>query len=175
MSYNNNLCLDAAKKMSDSWNTTRPVPDHMTASTINVRIPCNTLDPECYTWNDVEFYLWLFTKNIWAMGFKDNNGVRYLRLSCQIYNEESDYDYLKEAIDELGVLSLTGHFILTPVKPVLRFFASFFDLKSLESDSALFSAYPSYYSPLIRFGLYLLSYYISMISFIIHGCRYLFW
>jgi len=148
----------------------------MTASTINVRIPCNILGPECYSWGDIEFYLWLFMKNIWAMGFKDSNGVRYLRLSCQIYNEMSDYDYLKQAIDELGVLSHTTHFLLTPVKPILRTFGEFFNFSECgESESALFSPYPTFISPFVSFGLYLLSYYISFCSYIVHAWRYLIW
>jgi len=154
--------------MSESWNTTRPIPDHMTASMINVQIPCNILGTECYSWGDVEFYLWLFTKNIWAMGFKDRKGVRYLRLSCQIYNEMSDYDYLFDAINELGTISLTGHFLLTPVKPILRYFGKLVNFSEYgDSESALFSSYPSVVSPFVSFGLYLLSYYISFLSILI--------
>jgi len=172
MEYNNKLCLEAANKMSEAWNTTRPIPDHMTASMINVRIPCNVLDAECYSWDDIEFYLWLFTKNIWVMGFKDRNGVRYLRLSCQIYNELSDYDYLKEAIDELGTISLTGHFLLTPVKPVLRYIGKFVNFSEYgDSESPLFSSQPSIFTPFLTVGLYLLSYYISFLRIFIRLLR----
>jgi selenocysteine lyase/cysteine desulfurase len=143
MTYNNDLCLKAANMMSEAWNTTRPVPDHMTASTINVRIPCNTRDPACYTWNEVGFYLWLFLKNIWALGFQDANGVWYLRLSCQIYNQMSDYEELKEAIDELNTLSL----VLSPTFPMLSKVTTFFEGRdshlSQQPERALFSPYPS--------------------------------
>jgi len=176
MSYNNNMCLQAAKKLSDEWKTTRPVPDTMTASTINVRIPCNTDEPSCYTWNDVEFYLWLFVNNIWAMGFKDNKGVWYLRLSCQIYNEASDYERLKRAIDELGVLSKSMHFVLSPVKPVIRMIAASLWSKpspsscwsESDSETELFASYPTVLSWLLSLAVYLLSYVISILSFIIH-------
>jgi len=163
--------------MSDAWNTTRPIPDSMAASTINVRIPCNTDDPSCYTWDEVEFYLWLFVNNIWAMGFKDSNGVRYLRLSCQIYNEASDYEHLKRAIEELGVLSKVMHIVLTPVKPLIRMIGSSWknsnssSYSDSESETALFSSYPTILSRMLSFAVYLLSNLISFLSFIVHVGR----
>eukprot|EP01126_Amoeba_proteus_P046177 TRINITY_DN5204_c0_g1_i3.p1 TRINITY_DN5204_c0_g1~~TRINITY_DN5204_c0_g1_i3.p1 ORF type:complete len:360 (+),score=62.89 TRINITY_DN5204_c0_g1_i3:317-1396(+) len=103
--YNNNLCLTAGHFMAKAWNTTLPIPDSMTASLVNVQIPCNSLsDPtKCYTWLEPEIYLWLFSKNIWALVFPDTHGKYYVRLSCQIYNELDDYVRVMKAIDEFNI------------------------------------------------------------------------
>eukprot|EP01127_Copromyxa_protea_P011170 TRINITY_DN2794_c0_g1_i2.p1 TRINITY_DN2794_c0_g1~~TRINITY_DN2794_c0_g1_i2.p1 ORF type:complete len:435 (-),score=81.64 TRINITY_DN2794_c0_g1_i2:75-1379(-) len=102
--YNNNLCLEAGKMMSAAWNTTRPLPDSMTASMINVRIPCNTKDRSkgCYTWSEPEMYLWMFGKNVWSLVFPDQSGYLYVRLSCQIYNDMDDYVKLMKVIEEFN-------------------------------------------------------------------------
>jgi len=101
--YNNNLCLQAGKLMSEAWNTTRPVPDSMTASMINIRIPCNSKQPgECYTWSEPALYLWMIAKNVWSLVFPDTEGNLYVRLSCQIYNELDDYVQLMKVISDFN-------------------------------------------------------------------------
>jgi selenocysteine lyase/cysteine desulfurase len=164
MSYNKDLCLSAAKMMSDAWNTTRPVPDEMTASTINVRLPCNTRDQKCYTWDDTAFYIWLFIKDIWALTFVDAHGVRYLRLSCQIYNEMADYEALKQAMDEFATLTL----LLSPLSPVVTYVSSWFSNSTVyQSETALFSPYPGLLTPLKSLVLYLLSYFLYFSGLVI--------
>jgi selenocysteine lyase/cysteine desulfurase len=103
--YNNNLCLEAGKMMSAAWNTTRPFPDSMVASMINVRIPCNTKDPSkgCYTWNEPELYLWMIGHNVWSLVYPDQSGFLYVRLSCQIYNDMDDYVKLLKVISEYNL------------------------------------------------------------------------
>jgi len=104
-SYNNNLCLKAGKMMTEAWNTSRPVPDSMVASMINIRIPCNSRVPgECYTYSEPALYLWMIAKNVWSLVFPDTDGTLYVRLSCQIYNEMDDYVRLMKVIDEFNTL-----------------------------------------------------------------------
>eukprot|EP00732_Lithocolla_globosa_P004203 Lithocolla_globosa_v1_NODE_3749_length_1592_cov_7.818478.p1 type:complete len:461 gc:universal NODE_3749_length_1592_cov_7.818478:1478-96(-) len=104
-SYNNALCSSAASALVKRWNTDIPVPNEMYASLVMIRVPCNLLDAElCYDWSPAEVASQLEAVGLWAWGNYVTDGgsvTRYARLSCQIYNELSDYERVFDAFDQI--------------------------------------------------------------------------
>lgn len=102
MGYNNQLCQQAAGLLIQAWKTDLPIPFNMSASLINIRIPCNTNDAACYTWqiNDlVNLMLEKYKMYVVIFEIADvQSTARYVRISCQIYNQMSDYQTLSNAI-----------------------------------------------------------------------------
>ena len=102
MQYNNGLCAQAATMLVGQWGTDLPIPLNMSASLLNVRIPCNTVDAACYTWriNDlVNLLLDKYKMYVVIFEISDVASVaRYVRISCQIYNQLVDYNALSQAI-----------------------------------------------------------------------------
>lgn len=99
--YNNRLCRNAAETLIKRWNTSTIAPYSMMNSLINIRLPCNTQAPECWTY-DVEkiqktmeekYNIWTFLRNV--------DGINYVRISCQIYNDISDYIRFAQVLEEL--------------------------------------------------------------------------
>jgi hercynylcysteine S-oxide lyase len=97
--YTYKLCNDASRMLINRWNTSSPVPFTMNGQMANVRLPCNTNEPKCYTW-DLNVYNKMEEKGIWFAAF-DYKGVRYLRISCQIYNTIEDYINFANLFDSL--------------------------------------------------------------------------
>lgn len=93
--YNNQLCRQAAGLFQTRWNVTLPLEDPMFASMAMVPIPCNVpMDRLCYNWTTQDVVKQLTAQGIWAWPQYITDGTnitRYIRLSCQIYNELSDY------------------------------------------------------------------------------------
>jgi selenocysteine lyase/cysteine desulfurase len=92
------------------WNTTGIVPGSMTASLMNIRLPCSTKDPKCWRWSAEELQKKLESSfNIWVFYFhlifetflRGVDGIQYIRISCQIYNEMNDYVRLANAIQQI--------------------------------------------------------------------------
>lgn len=80
-----------AQLIAERWNSTLPVPQDMTASLTNVRIPCNVQDKRCYSWDIEKVLNHLREKyDLWVIIYSYMN-TRYARISCQIYNELSEY------------------------------------------------------------------------------------
>jgi selenocysteine lyase/cysteine desulfurase len=71
--YNNELCQNAGNMLMKRWNTTGVVPGSMTASLMNIRLPCSTSDPKCWRWSAEELQKKLENSfNIWVNGFVFN-------------------------------------------------------------------------------------------------------
>jgi len=96
--WNNNLCTQASDYLTSLWNSSNPAPKSMFASLVNVAIPCNTMGPSCYTWDIGTLNTILKLQyEIWTVLY-EFEGKRYVRLSCQVFNELSDYKKLGDAI-----------------------------------------------------------------------------
>ena len=111
MGYNNGLCHQAADYLTGVWSTDLPVPLSMSASLVNVRIPCNVADAACYSWDIqalTETLLQRYRMYVVIFEISDSDSpARYVRISCQIYNQMSNYQTLAQAIiDETSPLSL---------------------------------------------------------------------
>jgi len=109
--YNNDLCRNATLFMSTRWNTTLPIPLDMMASMTNVQFPCNHPDPEiCYTWDLNKMLAQLISNyNAWITGYEipvlegtQMRQRRFIRVSCQVYNELGDYISFANAFDTLA-------------------------------------------------------------------------
>jgi selenocysteine lyase/cysteine desulfurase len=102
--YNNDLCERVGQYATSRWKSHFTVPIEMRASLIDVNIPCNVPLPACYSWTVANANVVLSKKGYTAfLGVWEHK--RYWRISCQIYNEFSDYVKL---IDELEKLWIVG-------------------------------------------------------------------
>jgi isopenicillin-N epimerase len=103
--YNNHLCRQASALFFARWNVSSPVEDSMSAAMSMVPIPCNIpTDRLCYNWTSVDVVAQLTEEGIWAWPNYITDGAsftRYVRLSCQIYNELSDYQVFFEAFTRI--------------------------------------------------------------------------
>jgi len=102
--YNNDLCVQASDLLVKLWKTDTLVPRNMTASLTNIVVPCNSNNQTlCYTWDLGVVAGQLVDKfDIWVPLFEVSpNGKRVVRISCQIYNDITDYEKLGKAIIEL--------------------------------------------------------------------------
>ena len=89
--------------LSERWKTKIPLSFEMSASTINVELPCGP-NKECLDWdfNSVNQQL-RFEKEVWPYLF-EFKGNRYVRLSCQIYNFLEEYLLFAEEFENLLLL-----------------------------------------------------------------------
>eukprot|EP01080_Neovahlkampfia_damariscottae_P002332 gene2332-2800_t len=99
--YNNNLCLNAAKMLIGRWNTTGIVPFSMNSALINIKLPCSTSSADCWRLKPWELQKILQDKyDIWSyVGYSGKE--QHLRISCQIYNEMNDYVKFADALEEI--------------------------------------------------------------------------
>ncbi len=73
----------------------------MTSSVINIRLPCNIKKKKCWNYDINLIQKEMEEKyNIWTFLRKFEN-VKYLRISCQIYNEMNEFIYLADIYDKL--------------------------------------------------------------------------
>jgi selenocysteine lyase/cysteine desulfurase len=99
--YNNGLCRRVATFMFDRWNTTTIAPMEMMNSMINVRMPCNVPQPECWNYNIEELQKQMETDhNVWTF-LRKIDGIHYVRISCQIYNEFGEFEKLIKIIEQV--------------------------------------------------------------------------
>lgn len=99
--YNNRLCRSAAEMLIKRWNTSTIAPFSMMNSLVNIRLPCNTKEPKCWTYNIEKMQREMEDKyNIWTF-LRSINGIYYVRISCQIYNEMSEYIRFAQILEEL--------------------------------------------------------------------------
>lgn len=98
--HNNRLCRTAADFMFKRWNTTTIGPLEMMNSMINIRIPCNVQTPDCYNYKIEEIQKKLEDQNIWTF-LRNVDGVNYIRISCQIYNEIAEFEKFVQVFEEL--------------------------------------------------------------------------
>jgi len=103
--YNILLCRQASALFYARWNVTSPVEDTMLAAMTLIPIPCNIpTDRLCYNWTETEVVSQLTAQSIWAWPryiTDGTNPTRYVRLSCQIYNELSDYQRFLDAFTKI--------------------------------------------------------------------------
>lgn len=103
--YNNQLCRQASALFFARWNVSSPVEDSMTASMAMVPIPCNIpTDRLCYNWTVADVVSQLTAQNIWGWPNYITDGThvtRYVRLSCQVYNELSDFQAYLDAFTKI--------------------------------------------------------------------------
>lgn len=97
--YNNNLCKNVSTSLSRRWNTILPVPQSMSASVINVRIPCNINGPSCYSW-DIGRVMNRFTNEGFTIVIYEYKKIRYFRFECQIYNFYEEYLLTAQKFEE---------------------------------------------------------------------------
>jgi len=99
--YTDTLCRDVANFLIKRWNTSSPIPLTMSASLINIGLPCNVRTPECYDWNLGTLSATLQqTYNIWASIYSIGT-TRYIRISCQVYNEFLEYSRFADVFELL--------------------------------------------------------------------------
>jgi hypothetical protein len=87
------------------------VPSHMKASIFMVAIPCNSKNEKCYSWtigdtmeklNQQNFYVFpLISINSIQTFISQWEDKRYFRISCQIYNEFSEFVKLFTTFENL--------------------------------------------------------------------------
>lgn len=99
-SYNNNLCRNVSESLSKRWNTELPVTHSMSASVINIRIPCNIQEPICYSWN-IGTILNKFTNDGFTIVIYEYQKIRYFRFECQIYNFFEEYLLTAQKFEQL--------------------------------------------------------------------------
>lgn len=98
MAYNNDLCTQVFDVLSERWHVERPVPANMTASLLTMPLPCQ--QTRCDNLKIDAFQQWLRNvRNIWSVPFA-YRGQFFVRFSCQVYNELSDYIAFADAFDE---------------------------------------------------------------------------
>ena len=51
MEYNQRLCREAAEYLTQRWNTSIIAPWDVMRSMVNIRLPCNTKEPICWTYS----------------------------------------------------------------------------------------------------------------------------
>ncbi len=90
--YNDGLCTAAFEYLSNRWNVGRAVPANMTASLLTIPLPRTPVS---------NLLSLMHSRNIWPVLF-EFAGKPYARLSCQVYNELSDYVAFADAFDELS-------------------------------------------------------------------------
>lgn len=88
--YNNELCRRVSEYLVHRWKTDTAVPYSMSASTGNVRIPCNTQGSACYSW-DLGKINQMFIYHGYTVVLYEYHQIRYIRLECQIYNEINEW------------------------------------------------------------------------------------
>ena len=98
--YNNGLCDQVEDLFTSRWNTTLPQPKNMTASMTNVQIPCNPGFPGCYNWTINAVVNSLVAQNVWTVVF-ERDSLRYLRISCQIYNYFQEYQQFASILESI--------------------------------------------------------------------------
>jgi isopenicillin-N epimerase len=92
--HNNQLCTSVFDYLSQRWNVSRAVPAEMTASLLTVPLPRMPA-------NFGTLLTQMHNRNIWPVLF-EFAGKPYARLSCQVYNELSDYVAFADAFDQLS-------------------------------------------------------------------------
>jgi isopenicillin-N epimerase len=92
--YNNGLCTSVFDYLSQRWNMSRAVPAEMTASLLTIPLPRMPA-------NFGTLLTQMHDRNIWPVLF-EFGGKPYARLSCQVYNELSDYVAFADAFDQLS-------------------------------------------------------------------------
>jgi isopenicillin-N epimerase len=95
--YNNELCARVFDTLSARWGVERTVPPSMTASLLTMRLPCANGRCDGLSLDALQAFL-RTERNIWSVVFV-YDGVFYVRFSCQVYNELSDYIAFADAFD----------------------------------------------------------------------------
>ncbi len=96
--YNDALCTTVFDSLSARWNVTRAVPASMTASLLTMPLPCH--EQRCASLNVTALQVFLRgARNIWSVPF-EYGGRFFVRFSCQVYNELSDYVAFADAFDD---------------------------------------------------------------------------
>jgi selenocysteine lyase/cysteine desulfurase len=96
--YNNGLCTSVFELLSKRWNVSRAVPPSMTASLLTMPLPCGENNTRCpFAAFAVEAFMRQHDLQVVTLDF---NGGKYVRFSCQVYNEISDYVRFADLLDE---------------------------------------------------------------------------
>ena len=89
MKHNNELALAAAKRIAEIWGTQLLTDNpELTSSLVNILSPCQDVPKVRQIMFDM-----LKEDNCWPI-FDVFNGVIYCRISCQIYNQMEDYEFM---------------------------------------------------------------------------------
>lgn len=97
MGYNNQLCSNVFSVLSQRWNVSRAVPASMTASLLTMPLPCGENNTRCpFPAFAIEAFMRDHNLQVVTLDF---NGGKYVRFSCQVYNELSDYILFADLLD----------------------------------------------------------------------------
>jgi len=93
MNYMHNLAVTGGTILAKRWNTDWLIPAESVAAMVNVRLPTDgsTVDPLSVMKTLLDRF------NTWVPVY-EQDGRWYVRVSAQIYNEESDFEYLATSI-----------------------------------------------------------------------------
>ncbi len=95
--YNNGLCTSVFELLSERWNVSRAVPPSMTASLLTMPLPCGENNSRCpFPAFAIEAFM---RQNNLQVVTLDFNGNKYVRFSCQVYNEMADYVRFADLLD----------------------------------------------------------------------------
>lgn len=99
MAYNNGLCQRVFDALSRRWNVTRAVPAALTASLLTMPLPCGgPLNPRCpFPAYAIEAFMKRHNLQVVTLDF---NGGKFVRFSCQTYNDFSEYVRFADLLDE---------------------------------------------------------------------------
>jgi hypothetical protein len=87
--YNNDLCNNITDYITNRWNVSLISSRDMTSSMITIEIPC--LKKLCYDW-DINLMNQIMINKYKIFGFiAEYKNKRYVRLSCNIYNEFREF------------------------------------------------------------------------------------